>query len=66
MRGFSEIHRTQNPAHYSANTTHAVRMPTTLALSMHYASLFASVLAEEQPFQDTRIPRGDFRFLAGF
>ena len=59
MRGFSEIHRTQNPAHYSANSTHAVRMLTTLALSMHYASLYASVVAEKGPFQDTRIPIGD-------
>jgi hypothetical protein len=59
MTGFSEIHRTRNPGLYSANTTHALRMLTTLALSMHYASLYASVVAQRRPFQGTTIPIGD-------
>jgi len=53
MRGSSEIHRTPNPVDCSANTTHAVRTRTTLALPMHYASLYASVVAERRSFQGT-------------
>jgi hypothetical protein len=55
MRGSSEIHRTQNPAPYSATTTHAIRSRTTHALRMHYASLYASVVAKKWPFQGTTI-----------
>ena len=55
MRGSSEIRRTQNPGDCSANTTHAVRMRTTHAVRMHYASVYASVVAEKGPFQGTRI-----------
>jgi len=59
MRGSSQIHRTQTPAYCSANTTHAVRMLITHALRMHYASLYASAVAEKGPFQDTGIPISD-------
>ena len=59
MTGVSEIHRIPNPDDCSAETTHAVRTRTTLALRMHCASLYASAVAEKGPFQDTRIPVRD-------
>ena len=59
MTGVSEIHRIPNPDDCSAETTHAVRTRTTLALRMHCASLYASAVAEKGLFRDTTIPRGD-------
>ena len=59
MREVGEFRRTPNPAPCSAKTTHAVRTRTTLALRMHYATIYASAAAEKRPFRGTRIPIGD-------
>ena len=56
MRGFSEFGGNQNPGHCSGRHTHAVRMHTTRAIRMHYASIYASVVAEKCPSAGTMIP----------